>query len=94
MGIDTSTAHDTIDSLKLKELEDRTIFEEKNPEVNLPYSLDSVFVDEEFPHLSNNDATPVKEKMKETDTTWVQVASKAKIPKSKIVENDRCLLEH
>jgi len=61
LGIDTSTANDTIDSLKLKELEDRTIFEEKNPEVNLPSSLDVEVTVEDFPPLTSSSCTLLKD---------------------------------
>lgn len=52
-----------------------------------------MFVDEEFPPLTNNDATPIKENLGESDTSWVQVASEGKVSKSKLGENDRCILE-
>lgn len=78
LGIDTLTANDTIDNLKCKELDDRTSFEEKNPEVSLPDNLDSVLVDEEFPPLSSTDNTPIKGNLKDPDSSWVQVASKGK----------------
>jgi len=84
LGIDTLAANKNIDGLKEKELEDRKSFEDKNPEVNLPNNLDSVFVIEEFPPLTSNDATPTREKIDETDTSWVQVASKGKVSKLKI----------
>jgi hypothetical protein len=78
LGIDTLTANDTIDNLKCKELDDRTSFEEKNPEVSLPDNLDSVLVDEEFPPFTSTDNTPIKGNLKDPDSSWVQVASKGK----------------
>lgn len=64
--------------MKCKELDDRTSFEEKNPEVSLPDNLDSVLVDEEFPPLTSTDNTPIKGNLKDPDSSWVQVASKGK----------------
>jgi hypothetical protein len=50
-------------------------------------------VDKEFPPLTSNDAAPVREKIDETDTFWVQVASKGKVSKLKSGEDDRCILK-
>jgi hypothetical protein len=94
LGVDSLSANETIDSPKSKELEDRKRFEENNPEVNLPDSLESVFIDEEFPPLNNNGNTSSKENTGSSDPSWVQGASKGKDINSKLDNNDRGFLEH
>jgi hypothetical protein len=46
--------------LKDKELNDRNVFEEKHPEVNLPSSLDVEVTVDDFPPLTNSSCTPLR----------------------------------
>jgi hypothetical protein len=93
LGVDPLIVNETIDSLKSKELEERKRFEENNPEVNLPDSLESVFIDEDFPPLNSSGNTPSKENTGSSDPLWVQGASKGKDIISKLDNNDRGFLE-
>lgn len=93
LGTDYVSANETIDSLKSKELEDRLTFEENNPEVNLPDSLESVFVDKEFPPLAGSSNSPERESNLNSDISWVQIASKGKGENILTINNDRGILE-
>jgi hypothetical protein len=53
--------HSKLDSLKNKELGDKTKFEEANPEVNLPGALDVGAMVEGFPPLTISEGSPLRE---------------------------------
>lgn len=57
LGNNISTELEKVDSLKLKELADRSLFEDKNPEVTLPANLDTVLDIENFPPLRNDNGS-------------------------------------
>jgi hypothetical protein len=69
------------------------MFEEKNPEVNLPSSLDIEILVEEFPSLPNSSTIPLKETSCLEPKSWVKIASKSCDNNSNIINNDRGILE-
>jgi hypothetical protein len=60
LGIDTMVANKTIDLMKEKELMDRVIFEDNNPDVSLPSDLHVDMLAEDFPPLINRSEPPLK----------------------------------
>jgi hypothetical protein len=92
LGINTCLELEKIEALKMKELADRTQFEELNPEVILPSNLDAPLEYEDFPPL-NNSEVPLKDKEESLENSWVKVASKSCMVADNNLENDRSHIE-
>jgi hypothetical protein len=92
-GEDIIAAHEKLHKLKDKELNDRNVFEEKHPEVNLPSSLDVEINVDDFPPLTNSSCTPLKDTSDVIPDSWVKIASKSCDSSSNPINNDRCFLE-
>jgi hypothetical protein len=92
-GEDNKAAHEKLLKLKDKELNDRSVFEETNPEVNLPSSLDGEVTVEDFPPLTNSSCTPLKDAGDVVLDSWAKIASKSCDSSSNLINNDRSFLE-
>lgn len=90
---DNMNVDEKINLLKDKELQDRSCFEEQNPEVNLPSNLDVIVAVEEFPPLTSNCSSPDKDLIVKQES-WLQVASKSCALENGNLKNDRSILEH
>jgi hypothetical protein len=93
LGTNTCLEIEKIESLKLKELNDRANFEENNPEVNLPVNLDITLSRDDFLPLNNVSAVPLKEQNELGDQSWVEIASKSCEKSKQKLSNVRSLME-
>lgn len=92
LGSNTDVVNEKISLLKLKEIGDRSGFENRNPEVNLPSNLDVDLVIDNFPPLSAGMPSPLKECSDSVTESWAAIASKS-CNNSKTLNNDRSILE-
>jgi hypothetical protein len=92
-GEDNKAAHEKLLKLKDKELNDRSVFKETNPEVNLPSNLDVEVTVEDFPPLTNSSCTPLKDADDVVLDSWAKISSKSYDSSSNLINNDRSFLE-
>lgn len=80
LGSTAELIKSNVDLFVTKDLDGRRDFVDKNPEVNLPVNLDTDLNLENFPNLENQSSTllpsPLKEKGKDVENSWVKVTSK------------------
>jgi len=99
LGSDTSMINHNVAFMKEKELNNRLDFLEKNPDINLPVSLDSVIHPNDYPDLSSKNIDSVQAPLKKNDdksaSSWVQIVSKGlEVPNNSSFSYDRCNMEH
>ena len=95
LGKNTSIADDNITIMKSEEVAKNDRFDDSNPEIDLPVSLDVVINNEEFPPLFNGLASktpPLKDDgLVAGEKSWARIVGQGNFIST--VNNDRCFLE-